>query len=304
MENIAEELEKIVNKNNILINESMKKHTSFKIGGNADFFVKVQTVEQLKNILELVQKKELPYLIIGNGTNLLVREGGIRGIVIKLEFKEYTIKFKEDYAFINAGSGITLAYLAHVALENGLTGLENLSGIPGTVGGAIRMNAGAYGSEMKDIVVSSKCMNINGEIKSLTLDEHCFDYRKSVFEENELIILETTIKLKIGNKSEIERKMNECKKARQEKQPIDLPNAGSIFKKNDAIPIAKLIEECGLKGYSIGDAQISTKHSGFIVNNGNAISEDVLKLIELIKNKVKEKFKVDVKLEIIVIGEE
>lgn len=197
-----------------------------------------------------------------------------------------------------------LASLAMIAFENGLSGLECMAGIPGTVGGAIRMNAGAYGKEMKDVVVFSKCMDKNGKIEELNLQSHKFEYRKSAFENNGLIILETTIKLEYGNKEQIKIKMEECKSSRIKNQPLEFPNAGSIFKRKPDVPTAKLIDECGLKGYRIGDAEVSTKHAGFIVNKGNATSKDVLELIKYIKREIKEKFNKEVELEILVIGEE
>lgn len=304
MKDITESLQKIVKKTNIYKKEPMSKHTSFKIGGMADYFVKIESEEELKNVLNLAKVENIPYFIVGNGTNLLVKEGGIRGIVMKIEQNNYTIKEHENFAYITAQSGISLANLAFVAMEKGLTGLENLSGIPGTLGGAVKMNAGAYGTEMKDIVVCSKCMNQNGQILELDLEEHQFEYRKSVFEKNELILLETTLCLQYGEKVKIKEKMEECKKARVQYQPLEFPNAGSTFKRNPNVPTAKLIEEAGLKGYRIGDAEVSTKHAGFIVNRGTATAKDVLALVAQIQTKVKEKFEQDIELEIIVIGEE
>lgn len=304
MDNIIENLEKMVDKKDIYVNEPMKKHTSFRIGGCADYFVNVRNKEQLSQLLEFAGKKGIPFQVIGNGTNLLVREGGIRGIVAKLDWQDYTIKQQDEDVLVTCGCGMTLGKLAFIAMENGLTGLEAMAGIPGTVGGAVRMNAGAYGSEMKDVVVCSKAMNRLGKIQEFDLPAHEFAYRKSAFEVNEWILLETTIRLKVGDKSQMEEKMQEYKKARMQKQPLEFPNAGSIFKRNDGIPVAKLIDECGLKGYSIGDAEISNKHSGFIINKGNATSKDVLALIEHMKKEVKKKFAVEMKLEIIVIGEE
>jgi len=303
MNDITEKLEKIIDKKDILKNEPMSKHTSFKIGGNADCFVRVKTEEQLKRVLELVTFEKVPFYIIGNGTNLLVTEKGIRGVVIKLDLKEYEIGKQDEFAYITVGAGMSLAQLALIAYENGLSGLENMSGIPGTVGGAIRMNAGAYGREMKDVVVFSKCIDKAGNIEELNLQSHKFEYRKSVFESNELIIVETTIKLEYGDKEKIKQKMEECKQARIKNQPLEFPNAGSIFKRNEDIPTAKLIDECGLKGYKIGDAEVSTKHAGFIVNKGNATANDVLELIKHITNEVKEKFDKEIKLEILIVGE-
>ena len=301
---ITEKLEKIIDKQNIFVQEPMKQHTSFKIGGVADYFINVQEPEQLRQLLNLAKQEKIPFQIVGNGTNLLVREGGIRGFIVKLDLKEYTIDRKEKEAIITCGCGMALSQLSFIALENSLTGLEAMAGIPGTLGGAIRMNAGAYGSEMKDVVVCSKCMDLDGNIQQVDFAEHQFSYRRSAFEENGLILLETSLKLKIGEKQEIQNKMQEYKNLRKQKQPLEFPNAGSIFKRKGDILIAKLIDECGLKGYCVGDAQVSTKHSGFIINRGNATAKDVLNLIDVIGQNVKQKFDVDVALEIIVIGEE
>ena len=303
MSDITEKLENIIDKKNFYKDEPMSKHTSFKIGGKADYFIKVFSIKELKAVLNLAKNERIPFYIIGNGTNLLVLDKGIRGFLIKLEFKEYVINKTDDGSFITVGCGMTLANLAFIAYENELTGLEKLAGIPGTIGGALRMNAGAYGTEMKDIVVSTKCMDENGEIIELDLESHKFEYRKSIFAQRNFIILESTIKLNYGSKVEIKSKMDEYKKSRIEHQPLEFPNAGSVFKRNEDIPTAKLIDECGLKGFSIGGAEVSNKHAGFIINKGNATAQDVLTLTNYIKTKVKEKFDKNIELEIIIIGE-
>ena len=189
MNNISEKLEKVISKENIYQDELMSKHTSFRIGGKADYYLKVHNEDELRQILKLAKEENIPFQIVGNGTNILVLEGGIRGFIIKLELKDYMIERKKENVYITAGAGISLAKLSLIALENGFTGLEELSGIPGTIGGAIRMNAGAYGREMKDIVVSTKCMNEDGEIEILDNVSHEFEYRKSAFEKNHLISL-------------------------------------------------------------------------------------------------------------------
>lgn len=193
--------------------------------------------------------------------------------------------------------------LSNIALKEELTGIEFLSGIPGTVGGAIRMNAGAYGKEMKDVVISTKYMEKDGKIKKINLEEHKFEYRNSIFSKLDVIILETTIELQYGEKQKISETINEYMQSRIDKQPLNLPSAGSTFKRIDGMITAKMIDECGLKGYKIGDAAVSEKHAGFIVNLGNATCKDVLELTEYIKKKVKEKFNQDIELEILMIGE-
>ena len=303
MINITDKLKKIIDEDRVMENEPMCKHTTLKIGGNADYYIIIKSEKELKKVLELVKTNDIPLTILGNGSNVLVRDGGIRGIVVKLDFKEYVIGKQNEFAYITVGSGMALSALAIIAQKEGLTGLECLSGIPGTVGGAIRMNAGAYGKEMKDIVVFSKCIDKNGNIHELNLQAHKFDYRTSCFKNNDLIILETTIKLNYADKNQIQRKMDEYKESRLKNQPIELPNAGSTFKRNTEFPTAKLIDECGLKGYRIGDAEVSTKHAGFLVNKGKAKASDVLQLADYIKAQVKEKFDKDIELEILVIGE-
>lgn len=304
MIDILKELQKKINRKQILVNEPMAKHTSFKIGGNADFFVKVYEISELKFVLELSKKHEIPITIIGNGTNLLVRDKGIRGIVLKIELNDFKVERNKDKAFITVGAGFPVGKLSNIALKEELSGLEFLAGIPGTIGGAVRMNAGAYGKEMKDIVVSTKYMQKDGKIKKINLDEHNFSYRNSIFSSIDVIILETVIEVEYGKQEEIKEKIDEYMTSRIEKQPLDLPNAGSTFKRLEKVPTAKLIDECGLKGYRIGDAAISEKHAGFVVNLGNAKANEVIELIEYIKKEIKNKFDENIELEILVIGEE
>ena len=206
---LEKNLQEIVKRNNILKNEPMSKHTSLKIGGIADYFIKVKTVDELKKLLEFATENKIQTTIVGNGTNLLVKDGGIRGLVIKLELNDFKIKKISGDVLITVGSGMTLAALSAIAVKEEVTGLEFLSGIPGTIGGAIRMNAGAYGSEMKDIVVKTRYMTYDGKIKSLDLNEHEFEYRNSIFSRLDVIIIDTTISVKKGNKEEIENKINE-----------------------------------------------------------------------------------------------
>ncbi len=251
---------------------------------------------RIKNVLNLANKNNIPVTII--------KEGGIRGIVIKLELNDFKIKKNLNEVLITAESGMTLTTLANIALKEEISGLEFLFGIPGTIGGAIRMNAGAYGKEMKDIIVKTRYMTYDGKIKVLNLKEHEFEYRNSVFSKIEGIIIDTTIKAKKGVLSNIKNTMEQYSKSRQNTQPLDYPNAGSTFKRKEGIITAKLIDECGLKGFSVGDAEISTKHAGFIINRGKATSSDILNLVEQVKAKVKEKFDVDIELEILVLGED
>lgn len=304
MIDLDKQLQEIVNKNNILKNEPMSKHTSLKIGGNADYFVKIKSVEELKKVLELADENDVPVTIIGNGTNLLVKDGGIRGIVVKLNLNSFKIRKTSKEILITAESGMTLATLSNIAQKEEIEGLEFLSGIPGTIGGAIRMNAGAYGSEMKDVVVKTRYMTYDGKLKTLELDDHKFEYRNSIFSKLDVIIIDTTLKLKKGSKQEIETKIKEYATARRNSQPLEYPNAGSTFKRKEGIITAKLIDECGLKGFSIGDAEVSSKHAGFIINKGKATADDVLKLVEHVKKEIKNKYNLDLELEILVLGED
>ena len=285
-------------------NEPMKNHTSFKIGGTADLFLKVATIEELMQAIEYAKTKKIPIYFIGNGSNLLVTDKGIRGLVVKIDIQNISIQKTENSVKVTVGAGYKMMALARELLNQEITGFEEFAGIPGTIGGAIYMNAGAYGKEMKDIVISTKCMDLDGKIFTLSNKEQEFTYRDSIFEKNNYIILETTLQLNNGIKSEIENKMTKLLKERKEKQPIGEPSAGSTFKRQEGIITAKLIDECGLKGYSIGGAKVSEKHAGFVVNSNNATAKDVLDLIKYIKEKVYEKYGIKIEEELRIIGEE
>lgn len=291
-----EELESILGKENIRYNEPMSKHTTFKVGGNADIFALVDSVQKLEKILMLDKK----ITVIGNGSNILVKDSGIRGLVIKYIANDYKVKGN----YVIASSGITNAKLANILLKNELTGFEFAAGIPGTLGGAIVMNAGAYGKEIKDVIIETKYLSLETkEIKKINLEEHNFNYRKSIFQKLESIILESTLKLEKGNYEEINKKMEEYAKKRRISQPLELPNAGSTFKRTNENITAKLIDEAGLKGYSIGGAEVSTKHAGFVVNKGNATAKDIVDLIEYVQKVVYKKFGKNIEPEIKIIGE-
>ena len=287
----------------IIFDEPMKKHTSFKIGGTADYFFKATTLEELQNIIKFAKIKELPITIIGNGSNLLVTDKGIRGLVIKIDIKKLKIEKKDEFAVIEVGAGNKLMALATKMKDEELSGLEGLSGIPGSVGGAIVMNAGAYGKEMKDVVLSTTCMDKNGKLYTFSDEEQEFSYRNSIFQKKDYIIIETKLKLEYGKKDEIQKRMEEYFKSRKEKQPIEYPSAGSSFKRQEGIITAKLIDDVGLKGYKIGGAQVSEKHAGFIVNYNNATATDVINLINYIKEKVYSKYGIKIEEEIKIIGE-
>lgn len=294
-------LQQILPKEKILLDEPMKRHTTFKTGGNADVLVLPDTKEQIIDIIKLC-KGNIPLIVIGNGSNLIVRDKGIRGIVLKI-FNNYS-KVNVNNNEIIAESGILLSKLSNIALENSLTGLEFAGGIPGTLGGAISMNAGAYGGEMSQVVHETEYVDSNGILQILKDEEHKFNYRKSLFTNKDFIILNSKMRLKSSNPREIKETMDTLNKKRREKQPLQYPSAGSVFKRPEGYYTGKLIEDCGLKGYSIGGAQVSELHAGFIINYNSATSKDILELIKYIQIKVNDKFGVLLETEVKIIGEE
>lgn len=300
---IKESLINILGEKNVFQNELMKKHTSFKTGGIADFFVIIDSIQKLKKVLEYIRKENIPNFIIGNGTNILVTDKGFRGIIIKLNLKNIEIQKEKDFAILKVEAGYPLTGLKKIAIENGLDNIEFLTGIPGTIGGAVKMNAGAYGGEIKDILVETKVMDRNGDIFVLNNEQHEFSYRKSIFMQKDYIVLETKLKTGYKEKEIVKQKIEELFNQRKEKQPLEYPNAGSTFKRNENFITAKLIDDCGLKGFTVGGACVSEKHAGFIINKNNATSKDILDLIEIVKTKVYEKFGEKIELEIIILGE-
>lgn len=287
----------------ILYQEPMRKYTTFKIGGLAECLIKIDSLDELKEILTFVNQNHLPLTIIGNGSNLLISDKGIKGITLMIKLEKIDMREKNDTIQITVGAGEKIGKLAQICLQNEITGLEELSGIPGTIGGAIRMNAGAHGKEMKDITKKVRCIDYQGKEIELANDELQFDYRDSRFKREKYIITEITLQLQKGKKEKIKAKMEEYATYRKEKQPMEYPSAGSTFKRGADFITAKLIDEAGLKGYRIGDAEVSTKHSGFIINKGNATAKDVLALVEHVKKTVYEKFQKEIELEIEVMGE-
>lgn len=305
IEKASSELEKCISEESkIYKNELMSKHTSFKVGGMADIFINARTEQDIKSILEYANKNEIPITVIGNGSNLLVRDGGIRGIVLRIDIQDFNIDQINDEYIITVGAGVKNGFVAQKLLIEEIEGFEFAAGIPGSIGGAIRMNAGAHGGEMKNIVSETKCMDMNGNIKILSNEEQKFEYRNSIFSSNQYIILSTKLKLKKGIYKEIKAKMDEYGEWRKEHQPLEYPSAGSTFKRGTDFITAKLIDECGLKGYNIGNAEVSTKHAGFVVNKGNAKAKDILNLVKYISEKVYEKSGKKIELEVQVIGED
>lgn len=299
MLNIYEQLKTILPEEQILLNEPMKKHTTFRVGGNAEYFLIAKTEEQIKSILKIAKDNSIPIFILGNGSNLLVLDGGIEGIVLKVDI-DY-IELEENV--LKVGAGTLLSKISSFATKNSLGGFEFASGIPGTLGGAIKMNAGAYGGEMKDVVVSTRYMDFNGDIYEIENNEHEFSYRHSRFTTNtDEIILSSEIKLQADDIENIKSKIAEYREKRTTKQPLSFPSAGSTFKRPEGTFAAKLIEEANLKGYTIGGAEVSSLHAGFIINKNNATAKDILDLINYVKEKVYEKFNIMLEEEILIIG--
>jgi len=299
---ILENLEKIISKERIKQNEPMKNHTSFKIGGPAEFYIKITSIKELQKILEFAKKEKIKITILGNGSNVLVSDSGIKGIVIRTNLKEIKIEQKEQNKIeITVDDATPIGFLAQKLLKEEITGFEEISGIPGTIGGAILMNAGAHGKEMKDIVTEITAIDYNGKIHKFTNEQAKFTYRNSIFSSGKYIILQAKIILEKGNAKEIKAKMDEYAQFRKEKQPIEYPSAGSTFKRGTDFITAKLIDDAGLKGYTIGGAKVSEKHAGFIINTGNATAQDVLDLAKYVTDKVYEKFGKKIEFEIKIV---
>ncbi|WP_053956272.1 UDP-N-acetylmuramate dehydrogenase [Inediibacterium massiliense] len=302
IENIYYKLIEKINPESILKNEPMSKHTSFKIGGPVDLMVLPKTIEDIKETIQICKTNHIDYYIIGNGSNILVLDKGIRGVVIKIGDTFNGVDIKENE--IKAKSGILLSSLASIVVKNGLEGFEFASGIPGTLGGAIAMNAGAYGGEMKDVVKAALVMDEEGNMIYLKKEELELDYRNSIIPKKKYIVLEVEIELQKGDEEEIKAKVKDLTQKRVTKQPLQFPSAGSTFKRPQGHFAGKLIEDAGLKGVRIGGAQVSPLHAGFVVNVDRACAEDVMNIISLVQKTVYDKFSVLLEPEIKIIGEE
>lgn len=298
---MLEKLQKILGETKVLIKEPMASHTTFRIGGPADYFVMPETTEELSAVLKLCKEEKIPYFILGNGSNLLVGDKGFRGIVIQL-YKNFD-GIRIDGTIVTAKAGVMLIRTAKEAGKAGLTGLEFASGIPGTIGGAMVMNAGAYGGEMKDVVTAVTVLTKDGEIRKLTGEEMKFRYRGSVIEDEGYIVLEATMQLKKGDLQEIQSRMEELSLQRRTKQPIEYPSAGSTFKRPEGYFAGKLIMDAGLRGFSVGGAQVSEKHCGFVINAGGATAADVMQLMKEVSDRVEAKFGVPLEPEVKRVGE-
>ena len=283
------------------LNEPLAPYTSMKIGGACDILVHAGSEYVVREVVSLCKNDNIPYFVLGKGSNVLVSDNGYHGCVILVGKDMSEIRVDIEKNTISAATGASLKSVCMAALENGLTGLEFAYGIPGSVGGALYMNAGAYGGEMKDIVKSCRYVDENGEYQEMNADEMELSYRHSFFTGKKCIIISVTMELKKGDKSEIKARMDELMQRRRDKQPLEYPSCGSTFKRPEGYFAAALIEECGLKGFTIGGAQVSEKHSGFVINRGGASFEDVMALVDHIKSVVREKKGVELECEMLIL---
>lgn len=293
---VIEALKEIVPADRILLQEPMKLHTTFRIGGPADCMVCLENEEQLCRVQKYLRLVDVPYTVVGNGSNLLVSDNGYEGIVLEIGRHMSKIEVKDCY--LEAEAGALMSQVAKAAKEHGLTGLEFAAGIPGTIGGGAVMNAGAYGGEMSQVVTTVTVVNRNGEVMELDNSTMEFGYRTSVIQNQPFVVTKVTFRLQPGDPEQIAAKMEELAQRRREKQPLEYPSAGSVFKRPEGHYAGQLIMEAGLRGYSVGGAKISEKHCGFIVNTGNATAEDVKDVIWEVQRRVKERFHIDLEPEI------
>jgi UDP-N-acetylmuramate dehydrogenase len=303
MNELLNDLKRIGLQSSLIENADMREFTSFKAGGSADLLVVPYNEDELKIVLQRFAQCKLPFVVMGKGTNLLIRDGGYRGAIICLgtSFAEIQV----DGTIVKAGAGASLSAVARAALENSLTGIEFASGIPGSLGGGVLMNAGAYDGEMKDVVLEVRVLSQDGgQTRRVTNKEMGYGYRLSNLMDTKEIVLSASLNLAIGDREKISSKMKEFNESRNLKQPMELPSAGSFFKRPKGYYAGKLIQDAGLKGLTVGGAQVSTKHSGFIVNIGNATATDIITLMHLVQATVLDQFGVMIEPEVRIIGEE
>ncbi len=299
-EAVVEALQKFVPRENIRLQEPMAGHTTFRIGGPADCFVELENGEQLKKLRRYLELTGLSFFVLGNGSNVLVSDSGYKGIVLQIGPRMNSVRVEGNR--IVAEAGATLAQVARAAMEHGLTGLEFASGIPGTVGGGVVMNAGAYGGELCQVVTQVNVVSRDGELLELDNETMEFGYRTSVIRKSSFIVTEVTFCLEPGDRDVIKGKMEELSARRREKQPLEYPSGGSTFKRPEGHFAGQLIMEAGFRGFQIGGARVSEKHCGFVVNTGNATARDVRDVIDRIQTRVKEQFGVELEPEIIFLG--
>lgn len=299
--NIYDKVVDIVGEENVHTDEPMSRHTTFRIGGNADYFVKPGNADEVAAVIVVCREYNIPYFILGNGSNLLVPDDGYRGMIINIMDNMDSVTV--DGRIITAQAGAMLVRVSVMARDNALTGLEFASGIPGTIGGAVYMNAGAYGGEMKNVVKTVRAIDEYGRIYELDSEKMDFSYRHSIVEERKLIVLEVTLELEHGSREAIDDRMKELAEARRSKQPLEYPSAGSTFKRPEGYFAGKLIMDAGLRGYSVGGAQVAEKHCGFVINKGGATASDVVELIRDVQHDVDDKFGVTLEPEVKMLGE-
>ena len=299
--NIYDKVVDIVGEENEHTDEPMSRHTTFRIGGNADYFVKQGNADEVAAVIVVCREYNIPYFILGNGSNLLVSDDGYRGMIINIMDNMDSVTV--DGRIITAQAGAMLVRVSVMARDNALTGLEFASGIPGTIGGAVYMNAGAYGGEMKNVVKTVRAIDEYGRIYELDSEKMDFSYRHSIVEERKLIVLEVTLELEHGSREAIDDRMKELAEARRSKQPLEYPSAGSTFKRPEGYFAGKLIMDAGLRGYSVGGAQVAEKHCGFVINKGGATASDVVELIRDVQHDVDDKFGVTLEPEVKMLGE-
>lgn len=299
--NLYEELCSIAGEGNVLKDEPMAIHTTFRIGGPADYFVMPREVDAVRKIVHLCREEQIPYYVVGNGSNLLVGDRGFRGVIIQIYKNMDRISVEGQEIRVQAGA--LLSKTAAAALEAGLAGLEFASGIPGTVGGAVRMNAGAYGGEMKQVLKSASVLTPEGEVRTLPADEMKLGYRTSIVSKMDYIVLEAVLELTAGSKDEIRFRMDELKEKRVSKQPLEYGSAGSTFKRPEGYFAGKLIQDAGLRGFRVGNAQVSEKHCGFVINRGGATANEVAELMDEVVRRVEENSGVRLEPEVKRIGE-
>lgn len=296
-----QKLIEIIDEKRVFQDEPMKAHTTFRVGGPADYFVCPKCNSEVEKLVSLCQEVGMPYYILGNGSNLLVGDKGYRGVVIQIYKEMNDIQVQGEHIYMEAGA--LLSRIGSIALEAELTGFEFAAGIPGTMGGAVVMNAGAYGGEMKDVLESVTVLTPNGEILVLKNEELELGYRTSIIAKKDYVVLSAIIKLNYGNKEAIREKMNELKIQRTTKQPLEYPSAGSTFKRPTGYFAGKLIQDAGLRGFQVGGAQVSEKHCGFVINKDNATAADIVELMNQVSAIVKEKFGVELEPEVKRLGE-
>ncbi|MEC0125099.1 UDP-N-acetylmuramate dehydrogenase [Paenibacillus pabuli] len=280
--------------------EPLKEHTYIKLGGKADILIHPTTIEEIMNILTITKMHQIPLTVIGKGSNVIIKDQGVRGVTISLSHFDQ-IKVSDNR--IVAQSGSSIIDVSRIALDHSLTGLEFACGIPGSTGGALYMNAGAYGGQMDEVVERALVVTKDGELLDMVRDDMKLGYRNSIFKTDQYIILEVEFRLKKGNKDVISSIMQDLTFKRESKQPLEYPSCGSVFKRPEGHYVGKLIQECNLQGTRIGGAEISRKHAGFIINTDHATAEDYLELIKLIKKRVYEKFNIELETEVIILGE-